>query len=222
MRESTLLETFVYFLRVIIVCHASSTTDTNVASGDIRNLVKSLTGLPATYNGHCEIVVNDRDRDIVARNAILLLVALHFSPEVATPIMLHIWYSALVSADMLRALQSSILPLIHEVCKKIQAKPAQSLLSKTWTLGSRSLRLVLTKEEWDRLPSYFEIPGGLSMGQAQAIRVSTTLAPERKDYLDRALFVQPPARRACTVNFRKDGILLPFGSSRRNLDTPNP
>ncbi len=182
----------------------------------------SLAGLPASYTGHCEVVVNDRDPDVVARNAILLLVALHFSPEVATSTMLHVWYSALISTDMLRSLQDSILPLIQDVCIKIQAKPAQSLLSKTWTFGSRSLRLVLTKQEWDRLPSYFEVPNGLSMAQAQAIRVSTTLAPERKDFLDRALLNQPPAWRACTVKFRKDGILLPFGSTRKELDTPNP
>ena len=185
-------------------------------------MVKSLAGLPATYKGHCEIVLNDKDHDILARNAILLLVALNFSPEVATPILLHIWYSALVPADMLRSLQNSILPLIQEVCKKIQVKPAQSLLSKLWTFGRRSLRLVITKEQWERLPSYFEVPDSLSMAQAQAIRISTTLAPERKDYLDRALLNQPPAWRACTMKFRKDGVLLPFGSSHEGFDTPNP
>jgi len=87
----------------------------------------------STYAGHCEVFINDMNLDIVARNAILLLIALNFSPDVATPIMLHTWYSALVPAEMLRSLQNSVLPLIQEVCKKIQAKPAQSLLSKTWT-----------------------------------------------------------------------------------------
>lgn len=53
-------------------------------------MVKSLIELPATYTGHCEIDINDRDLDIVARNAILLLVALKFSPKEATPMMLHI------------------------------------------------------------------------------------------------------------------------------------
>ena len=205
-----------------LFCRALSITDTTIASGDIRNMVMTLTGLPATYTGHCEVSANDKDPDIVARNAILLLVALQFSPEVATPIMLHIWYSALVSAEMLRSLQNSVLPLIQEVCKKIQAKPAHALLSKTWTFGSRSLCLVLTKEQWDCLPLYFEVPDGLSMAQAQAIRASSTLAPERKDYLERALLSQPPAWRTCTVKFRKDGILLPFGSARKELDTPNP
>ena len=172
--------------------------------------------------GHCEVVVNDRDPDIVARNAILLLLALQFSPDVATPIMLHVWYSVLVSANMLHSLQDSILPLLQEVCKKIEAKPAQSLLSKKWTFGTRSLRLVLTKEQWDRLPSYFDVPDGLSMAQAQTIRTSTTLAPGRKDYLDRALLMQQPAWRVGLMKFRKNGILLPFASTCKELDTPNP
>lgn len=76
-------------------CHTLSITDTATASGDIRNIVKPLTGVPGTYAGHCEVVVNDKDSDIVARNAILLLTAFHFSPDAATPMMLHgipLWY----------------------------------------------------------------------------------------------------------------------------------
>ena len=184
--------------------------------------MKSLTGLPETYAGHCEIVVNDKDSDIVARNAILLLTALHFSPDAATPMMLHMWYSALVPARMLRSLRDSVLPLVQEVCNKIQAKPARSLLSKTWTYGTRSLRLVLTKEQWNHLLLYFEVPNGLSAAHAQVIRTSTTLAPERKDYFERALLTKPPVWRVCTMKFRKDGILLPFGSSRQEFDIPNP
>jgi hypothetical protein len=123
---------------------------------------------------------------------------------------------------MPRSLRDNILLLVQEVCNKIQAKPTQSLLSKTWIYGTRSLRLVLTKEQWDHLLLYFEVPDGLSAAQAQVIRASTTLALERKDYFERALLTQPPAWRVCTMKFRKDGILLPFGSSRQELDTPNP
>ena len=201
---------------------APSITNTVAASGDIRHVVKSLTGLPETYMGHCEVVVNDKDSDIVARNAILLLTALHFSPDVATPMMLHLWYSALIPAQMLLSLRDNILPLIQEVCDKIQSKPAQSLLSKKWTYEARSLRLVLTKAQWDHLLLYFVVPDGLSAAQAQVIRASITLAPERKDFLERAQCTQPPAWRVCMMRFRKDGILLPFGSSRQELDTPNP
>jgi len=178
--------------------------------------------MPKSYTGQCDIVVNDRDFDIVARNLILLLTALHFSPDKAAPIMLHIWYSALIPEQMFRTLKDNILPLIQEVCTKVCEKPAKSLQSKTWRYGTRSLRLVLQKEQWDRLLSYFQVPDGLSLIQAQNVRILTTLAPERRDYVDRALYNLPPSSRVCMMKFRMDGILLPFGSSRNEFDTPNP
>ena len=184
--------------------------------------MKSFAGLPGAYTGRCSATINDREFDIVARNAILLLTALQFDPEIATPIMLHIWYSSLVPATVLHSLQAHILPLIGDVCTKIRSKPLYSLQAKTWTYGNRSLRLVLRTEQWFRLRHFFYVPEGLSAALAQTIRKSVTLASERRDYVERALYNQPPAWRVCTMKFREDGILLPFGSSRRDFDTPNP
>ncbi|KIW63760.1 hypothetical protein PV04_08738 [Phialophora macrospora] len=192
------------------------------ASGDIRNLVKSLTGLPSAYTGRCHVTINDREFDIVGRNAILILTALRFDPEVATPIILHIWYSAFIPAAVLDLLQLHILSQVDDVCTKIQSKPLSSLQAKTWTYENRSLRLVLRKEQWFRLKTMFSLPEGLSYSKAQKIRRSVTLAPERKDYVDRALYAQPPPWRVSKMKFREDGIILPFGSSRREFDTPNP
>ncbi|KAI9731728.1 MAG: hypothetical protein M1834_004517 [Cirrosporium novae-zelandiae] len=205
-----------------ILFAASSAADSSTASGDLRNVVKSLSGLPATYTGQCDVVINDRDPDIVARNVILLLTALNFSPDVAATIMVHVWYSTLIPAATLQLLRRDVLPLIEEVCAKIQAKPAATLLSKIWKYGTRSLRLVLRKQQWDDILSYFEVPDSLSTVQAQSIRTLTTLAPEREDYFHRSLYTQPPAWRVCSLKFRQDGILLPFGSSREAFDTPNP
>ncbi|KAI9651810.1 MAG: hypothetical protein M1829_002440 [Trizodia sp. TS-e1964] len=192
------------------------------ASGDIRNVVKTLSGLPKSFNRKCRVVVNDKDLDIVARNAILLLTVLHYEPDEATNMMLHIWYSALIPQRIFISLQNQILPLIQDVCAKICKKPPMSLQSKTWTYGSRSLKLVLQKAIWDCLPSYLEIPNGLSAIKVQKVMVSTTLAPERIDYLERAFYKRPPHWRICNAKFRKDGILLPLGSSRKDFNTPNP
>lgn len=54
------------------------------------------------------------------------------------------------------------------------------------------------------------------------VRRATTLALERKNYVDRGLFNLPPAWRVGMMKFRKDGILLPFGVPRDDFDTPNP
>ncbi len=192
------------------------------ASGDLRNLIKSVLGLPHSYRGTLDPVVNDRDFDIVSRNAILLLTALHFDPDTAAIIMLHLWYSALLPGRMLHQLREFILPLIQEVCIKIEAKPSGTMLSKKWAFGARSLRLVLSKENWNLLLSYFEVPEGLSPTKAQKIRRETTMAGERKDYVDRALYKMPPGWRAGMMKFRYDGVLLPYGASCREFDTPNP
>ncbi|OCL12153.1 hypothetical protein AOQ84DRAFT_420874 [Glonium stellatum] len=184
--------------------------------------VKSVLGLPGTYTANCNITINDREFDIVARNAILLLAAMHFVPETAVPMIIHLWYSALIPSRLLQLLQDNVSPLIEDVCSKIKSKPLSSLQAKTWTFGSSSLRLVLRKEQWSHLLRIFEVPDGITAALAQQTRKAVMLAPERADYVDRALFTQPPGWRMCTAKFREDGILLPFGSSRGEFDTPNP
>ena len=158
----------------------------------------------------------------MARNAILLLSALCFEPDIAAEIMLHIWYSALVPRRIIDGLRTKVVPLIEEVSIKIRSKPAHVILSKIWKFKSCSLSLALTKPEWDRLLQYFEVPEGLSASEAHRVRRAVTLAPERKDYLDREMCNQPRGWRLSKTDYRKNGILLPFGVSKRDFDIPNP
>lgn len=60
------------------------------ASGDLRNVAMTVAELPLSYTGQHELILNDIDTDIVVRNAILLLTALTFDPEIAAPMMLHL------------------------------------------------------------------------------------------------------------------------------------
>ena len=54
MKESTLVEDLhLFFAGGLLFCHALSVANAKIASGDMRNGVKSLTGLSATYTGHC-------------------------------------------------------------------------------------------------------------------------------------------------------------------------
>jgi len=193
------------------------------ASGDIRNVVKSIVeGLSDDFEGRCTLVINDINFMVVARNAILLFVALSLEPDEAVPIMIHVWYSALLPPIMIDTLRRVALDRIVEVCEKIKDKPPTSLQAKTFSFGKRSLRLVLKKKQWEELKDYFNVPRDLTQEDAQAIRRRVMLAPERVDYLHRALCNQPPPMRVATVTFREDGMLLPFGASREMFDTPNP
>lgn len=161
------------------------------ASGDPRNLIKTVASLPSTYHGSLECFMNDKDLDIVARNAIMLLAAIALSPEDAAETIIHLWYSAMIPSRVLERVQVHILPLIQEVCTKIQDTQGANPLGNTWAFGKASLRLVLKKEQWYRLRSYFEVPKGLSSDHADAIRAAIMLAPERVDQRERQLFSNP-------------------------------
>ncbi|EUC29428.1 hypothetical protein COCCADRAFT_40188 [Bipolaris zeicola 26-R-13] len=157
------------------------------ASGDLRNVIKTIAGLPEGYGGKCVAVLNDIDFVVVARNAIMLLAALQFEPDVAVPIIIHLWYSALLPHDMVHAIQSTILPMIEDVCQKIKNKPGNALQAKTFEVNDRKLSIALKKDEWARLATFCQVREGLSAEAAQRIRRRITLAPERVDYRDRAM-----------------------------------
>ncbi|KYG40502.1 hypothetical protein M433DRAFT_116968 [Acidomyces richmondensis BFW] len=193
------------------------------ASGDIRNLAMTISCLPTVYRKTVNITLNDWDLDVVARNIIMLLTALAIDDaENALDCMLHVWYSAQLTKSHMGLLESTVRPLIQEVCTKISGKPDSTLLAKTWRFGNRSLRVVLPKSSWESVLSHLSIPEGLTSSKAQDIRVRVTLAEQRVDYLDRHLFSLPPASRMGMVKYRTDGILLPFGHPRSEFTVPNP
>ncbi|KAJ5063441.1 hypothetical protein J3E72DRAFT_413919, partial [Bipolaris maydis] len=192
------------------------------ASGDLRNVIKTTAGLPEGYKGHCVAVINDMDFIVTARNAIMLLTALQFEPDVAVPMIIHLWYSALLPRDMVQAIQSTILPMIEDVYQKIKKKPGNTLQAKTFDIDGRNLSIALKKDEWARLATFCRVPEGLSAETAQQIRRRVTLAPERVDYRDKAMLKMPAGVRQGEMYFRHTGILLPYGCSTTDFDTPNP
>ena len=229
MKERHILKTFASCLQVqfehlsLIPWSKLINLPLQTASGDLRNVVKTVAQLPRSYQKSLEVTINDRDLDIVARNLILLLVGLVVENiEEAIHSIIHLWYSALVRESDIDILHNRIRPLIQDICEKIKKKPSKTLLGKTWTFGSRSLRLVLEQSSWNRLLTFFDKPAGLTAEQAQRIRTANTLAHSRRDYRDRYMSCLTPSQRISFIKFREDGLLLPFGSLRHDFREPNP
>ncbi|KAI0437529.1 hypothetical protein F4803DRAFT_565994 [Xylaria telfairii] len=175
------------------------------------------------YRSPLNIVINDRDLDIVARNLVFLLIMfVEEDPITAAEALLHVWYSALVTELCYTLLQKKLKPIIQEVCDKVAGKPDHALLGKTWTFGDNALRLILTREAWMKLPEYFDVPPGMTADRAHAVRDAVVNAPSRADYVDRALLTRLPAQGLGVIKFRKDGILVPFGQHRKAFVLPNP
>lgn len=195
----------------------------NIASGDFRNVLKTIVRLPSSYNKPVEVTLNDLDLDVVARNAIMLLIAFVVGDmDEAVDCIIHVWYSAFIRKSHYNILTTNIRPLIEGVCNKIKNKAANCELGKTWVFAECSLRLVLVKAAWDRLLAFTEIPSGLTADKANEIRKAVTLAESRQDYRDRNLLLQSSAHRIAKHRYWDDGLLLPFGAARTDFQEPNP
>jgi hypothetical protein len=193
------------------------------ASGDLRNVVKTIGGLPDGYAGKCSILMNDNDFDIVARNVILLMIALYFDTDDAVPAMIHLWYSARLPAAMMKGIQEMLLPLIDDVCSKIVNKPDNVPLGKTFKIeAGQSIRIVLTKSDWFRFKGYFSLPTNHTPEKAEELRIKAVYDPTRHDYHHKGLYTYWPALRMSMHRFRTDGLLLPYRTSRKAFDTWNP
>ncbi|KAF5658279.1 SET MYND domain-containing protein [Fusarium denticulatum] len=193
------------------------------ASSDLRNVVKTIAQLPPDWDQPIDITINDRDLNIVGRNAIILLITLTSDDdEQAIDCIIHAWYSSFIRKSDQAVLEQRIRPLIQAVCDKTMGKPDNRILGKTWVFGKRSLRLVLAKGAWDKLLSFVKTPSGLTMEMANHYRKAVTLAESERDFLDRHYVFIPPSHRVAKQRFREDGVLQPFGVGRGEFTVPNP
>ncbi|KAK5698990.1 hypothetical protein LTR97_006639 [Elasticomyces elasticus] len=189
------------------------------ASGDLRNVIKTIAGVPATYGGALSITVNDREFNAVGRNALVLLVALAVPDDnAAIHCMLHLVYSSMIRQVDLDLLNTNVRPLIQDVVDKIAGKAAETLQKKTWKFGTNELCLTLSKTCWIAMLSLLEVPPALTTESARRAHTDVTMA--RKDYIESQYTAHSPAHRVCKEQFRKDGILLPFGNSREAFTIP--
>lgn len=195
-------------------------------------MVKTIQSLPDEFGHRITTTINDREPSITARNAILLLLAMstleeesdQTSVEVLAESLIHVWYSAMITGDILSRLQSKVMPLIEKVWQQIASRKPGTMLGKTWHFKSgASLRLVLKKEDWARALTLLDVPEHLTASNARKIRHAIVLAPEREDYRDRWYFKDAtPSMRVAKERFREDGLALPFGHPRLGFDYPNP
>lgn len=195
-------------------------------------MVKTVSELPWSFTQRIDMVLNDKEFHVVARNAILLLFCLKALEVSSTSlgrstdaeILTHIWYSASLRKDIADELVLRVKPLFTEVCENVSELAAGEVSTWSWDFAhNKSLYLTLTKEQWYQIEALCEAPSSLTLQNASDIRTATTLAPERQDIRDRwFLKHRTPSMRLSKQKFREHGILLPFGHDRTAFGYPNP
>jgi hypothetical protein len=191
------------------------------ASGDLRNFFKTIVSLPNTYTGKLTVDINDIDEAVVARNLMLLLISFNFAPDVASLMMLHVWYSAFLPKNTIDDIKNKISPILVEFL----LSGATELLEGKWTHNNNNdatLHAKLDRGDWIRVLGYCLGKSGISFGEANALRRSVLFEKSREDYKDRHSFMLPPPWRLAKLRFREYGILVPFSASCEEFNVPNP
>ncbi|KAL8640808.1 MAG: hypothetical protein Q9226_008703 [Calogaya cf. arnoldii] len=190
------------------------------ATGDPRNLMSTINGLPNTYEGKTTCVLNDKNLNVVARNVVMLLIAAQSPPVEAAETILHVWYSARLTKGMLAAINKYARELIEDLNLKIKDKSDKVLQSKRWPFGSVEVTVRLTKPQWKTVLSIIDAKHDLSKTEEERRKV--VLAPHRLDYRERELHTLSGFSRLGSMRFRETGVLAPLASVLGHFDYPNP
>jgi hypothetical protein len=206
------------------------------------SIVKTIVSLPEQYKGSVAFVINNNHFEVAARNILITLIALTTSNEdEAVHCMLHIWYSAFITARDREIITQNVLPLITVVLKLTEDRESEGedqndekSVLVVWDIGTHKVKAQFTKANWKRLHIYLTgppMPAGSPQGQQaerdnlhfwQGIHQACTSSSSHQDRKDRSFFGLMPTVRMCKDRFMADGLLLPFGANREDFVVPNP
>ncbi|SJL18005.1 uncharacterized protein ARMOST_21576 [Armillaria ostoyae] len=183
-----------------------------IACGDLRNVVRTINGLPEDYSGMIKIVLNDMNPMAACRNLIILsILGIIDDVEEAAEHALHLWYSIFLPVSF----QTRVSPLLarSSTLKHLDGTPARLTSSTTtytkWRLDAiRLLFVQLSKKDMDYAAAKEELN-------------STMNAPERIDYRERQYASLRPSHRVALDAWRKSGMLLPFSAINDGISIPN-
>ncbi|KAF2871805.1 hypothetical protein BDV95DRAFT_570681, partial [Massariosphaeria phaeospora] len=88
-------------------------------------MIKTLRGLPESFNKHVDMTATDWEFDVVARNAVILLLVFAFLDDMSSSHasygsvaedLIHVWYSAFVQSSLVTSPKNQIGSLLQDSC----------------------------------------------------------------------------------------------------------
>ena len=195
------------------ICSCIRTLISNPASGDLRHVVQTINALPSNYLGKLTVIINDLSSSTACRNILILLVLGTISDKtLAADIALHFWYSVFMPVEYtlhMSAVLVSFLASITEGGQKFSVP-----------LGPRSTLFVcISRADAEHLKHF--ISQSISMEKAQDEYDRVRGSPSREDYRERMYSALRPSHRLAFQQYRRFGIILPFGAPNAHFNAPN-
>lgn len=157
---------------------------------------------------------------MAARNLLILLISTLSPPEEAAKLMLHVWYSARLTPQMVQLLERHIRRYIAEGVENCRAmsdtESANQMQSMEWKFGGGVLKVSLYKSQWDYVLKILDFRPSLE--EAEQRRRQVMLLETQLDSRDRQYFDLRPSKRVSIQKMRETGVLLPFGNGVNGSD----
>lgn len=181
-----------------------------------------------------DVTINTERIAFLSRNVIVVLCALeatqsaqghdqaYMSRTIDT--IIHVWYSAFLTRDIVQYLEEKIQPLLEQVRHRLDGEALEAVLDHTWEFsGGSFMRLSLPVVRWNYVINSLKIPPALSYQVAKVRMQHVTLDPRRRDAREYhySKMTDSPHLRMVYQRFLEDGMLLPFGHSRLDFIYPN-
>ncbi|KAF8880174.1 hypothetical protein BD779DRAFT_1100219 [Infundibulicybe gibba] len=185
------------------------------ASGDIRNLIKTVNGLPEGYRGKCEILLNDINDIVVNRNLVALFALLDSGPSIeeAAELAIHLIYSCALTPRMETHLRRCI--------DKIYEDPGCDGFRNTSFNMRGKGKLTIRQNAGGIDLVHTMLNSTYPLATAVNGMHKTMLNSQRTDYVERFLCFLEPHHRLSAMRFRKSGVLAPFSLDLAHFTQPN-
>ena len=150
---------------------------------------------------------------VACRNLVLLLIIGNISDEVlAADMALHFWYSTFMPSEY--RLQISL--LIGKFLEEWLSAEGGATIS----LGPTSKMFVCLSDGAKKYFLHF-ISQAFTVGDIQEAYDQARMLPSRRDNRDRMYAGLRPSHRVAFQEFRRFGIVLPFGAANAHFNVPN-
>ncbi|KAJ3546627.1 hypothetical protein NMY22_g1969 [Coprinellus aureogranulatus] len=200
-----------------------------LASGDLRDVMKTVNSLPPTFSGKLNIVLNDPDPNVAIRNILILLVlGRHEDIDQGVDMALHTWFSLRIPDEYIIKLCGFAETFKEHIRKTDSAVPypldggkssvvvdASASSLKTCSSLSMGSSLDLLNS---RLP---EITARSRMQPMQEEYERVRTNPARNDFWDWTYAFLNPSHRVAMHTYRRFGLVLPFGAANAHFLSPN-
>lgn len=180
------------------------------ASGDLRNLIKTINGLPEDYSGKCDILFNDLNPLIVGHNLVILNALLNrgIPLEEASELALHLMYSPFITKPASLFLNSAIGFLCNAPLSGNLSHGGPGTLLALMQAGTLERTINMLRSTYDRKAALQGYHGIM-------------LNAQRQDYRDRYISTLRPDHRLAFSRFRHQGVLAPFWLDTIHFTEPN-